>query len=127
MFPDRQTLKDHMRKKQHRKLNPDNSVYDKYYIVNYLELGKTWREVDKEEERERPACCGDIDERYVCLSVSLYLTVSVWCDGVSCLFLCLSLSLSGVMVCLFLCISLSLSGVMVCLVCFSVSHCLCLV
>lgn len=78
-FPDRQTLKDHMRKKQHRKLNPDNSVYDKYYIVNYLELGKTWREVDKEEEeeRERPVCRGDIDERCVCVSVCFSVSHSL--------------------------------------------------
>ena len=35
-FKDRQTLKDHMRKKQHKKINPKNKEYDKYYIINYL-------------------------------------------------------------------------------------------
>lgn len=35
-FKDRQTLKDHMRKKQHRKINPKNKEFDKYYLINYL-------------------------------------------------------------------------------------------
>ncbi len=30
------TLKDHVRKKQHRKINPHNKSYDKYYLINYL-------------------------------------------------------------------------------------------
>ena len=61
-----------MRKKQHRKLNPDNSAYDKYYLVNYLEVGKTWRELDQEEEeRGRPMACGDVDERCVCACVCM--------------------------------------------------------
>lgn len=36
-FKDWQTLKEHMRKKQHKKINPRNAAYDKYYIVNYAE------------------------------------------------------------------------------------------
>ncbi|XP_070395426.1 zinc finger protein 277 isoform X2 [Dermacentor albipictus] len=34
-FKDWQTLKEHMRKKQHKKINPHNRVYDKYYVINY--------------------------------------------------------------------------------------------
>ncbi|KAH9381108.1 hypothetical protein HPB48_010780 [Haemaphysalis longicornis] len=34
-FKDWQTLKEHMRKKQHKKINPRNTAYDKYYVVNY--------------------------------------------------------------------------------------------
>ncbi|KAK2163112.1 hypothetical protein LSH36_85g01007 [Paralvinella palmiformis] len=41
-FKDRHVLKEHMRKKQHKRLNPKNKKYDKYYIINYLELGKNW-------------------------------------------------------------------------------------
>lgn len=41
-------LKEHMRKKNHRQLNPDNKKYDKYYLVNYLEPGKDWRILSKE-------------------------------------------------------------------------------
>lgn len=36
-FKDWQTLKEHMRKKQHKHINPRNSAYDKYYVVNYTE------------------------------------------------------------------------------------------
>lgn len=51
-FRDKNTLKDHMRKKQHRKVNPRNHEYDCFYIINYLELGKSWEEVQSEDDRE---------------------------------------------------------------------------
>lgn len=35
VFKDRSTLKEHMRKKGHKRINPDNKKYDKYYLVNY--------------------------------------------------------------------------------------------
>lgn len=50
-FPDRNTLKEHMRKKLHKRINPQNKNYDKYYIVNYLEVGKTWEVIEKEEDK----------------------------------------------------------------------------
>lgn len=36
VFRDKNTLKDHMRKKQHRRINAKNKEYDKFYIINYL-------------------------------------------------------------------------------------------
>ncbi|XP_066095637.1 zinc finger protein 277 isoform X2 [Saccopteryx bilineata] len=51
-FRDKNTLKDHMRKKQHRRINPKNSEYDQFYVINYLELGKSWEEVQSEDDRE---------------------------------------------------------------------------
>ncbi|XP_069048508.1 zinc finger protein 277 isoform X1 [Lepisosteus oculatus] len=51
-FRDRTTLKDHMRKKQHRRINAKNQEYDRFYVINYLELGKTWEEVQSEDDRE---------------------------------------------------------------------------
>lgn len=36
LFKDRTSLKDHMRKKQHKKINPKNKEYDRFYIINYL-------------------------------------------------------------------------------------------
>eukprot|EP00731_Ephydatia_muelleri_P007735 Em0004g73a len=51
-FKDMPTLKEHMRKKQHKRVNPSNHGYDKYYMVNYLELGKTWEQVLKEDDKE---------------------------------------------------------------------------
>jgi len=35
-FRDKFVLKEHMRKKQHRKINCKNKLYDKFYIINYL-------------------------------------------------------------------------------------------
>lgn len=35
-FRDKTTLKDHMRKKQHRRINARNNDYDRFYIINYL-------------------------------------------------------------------------------------------
>uniref|UniRef100_A0A8C2X3M9 Zinc finger protein 277 n=1 Tax=Cyclopterus lumpus TaxID=8103 RepID=A0A8C2X3M9_CYCLU len=51
-FRDKTTLKDHMRKKAHRRINASNSVYDRFYVINYLELGKSWEEVQSEDDRE---------------------------------------------------------------------------
>ncbi|XP_070280909.1 zinc finger protein 277 isoform X2 [Myotis yumanensis] len=51
-FRDRSLLKDHMRKKQHRRINPRNREYDQFYVINYLELGKSWEEVQSEDDRE---------------------------------------------------------------------------
>ncbi|XP_015270934.1 PREDICTED: zinc finger protein 277 [Gekko japonicus] len=52
IFRDKNTLKDHMRKKQHRKINAKNKEYDRFYIINYLEFGKSWEEVQSEDDRE---------------------------------------------------------------------------
>ncbi|ODM90821.1 putative zinc finger protein [Orchesella cincta] len=41
-----------MRKKQHRKINPHNSEYDRFYVVNYLEPGKTWEDIEMEDNTE---------------------------------------------------------------------------
>ncbi|XP_019398937.1 PREDICTED: zinc finger protein 277 isoform X1 [Crocodylus porosus] len=51
-FRDKNTLKDHMRKKQHRKINAKNREYDRFYIINYLEFGKSWEEVQSEDDRD---------------------------------------------------------------------------
>ncbi|ETN72396.1 hypothetical protein NECAME_13887 [Necator americanus] len=86
-FGDRNILMDHMRKRNHREVNPKNHYYDKFYIINYLELGKRWLDVlaedfedtmptfqDSDEEEEDNSWCEwqednvDADEtRVVCL------------------------------------------------------------
>nr|XP_031840182.1 zinc finger protein 277 isoform X2 [Nomia melanderi] len=43
IFKDRTALKEHMRKKLHKRINPNNKEYDKFYINNYLEPEKSWR------------------------------------------------------------------------------------
>ncbi|KAK4320956.1 hypothetical protein Pmani_008210 [Petrolisthes manimaculis] len=45
-------LRQHMRKHQHRCLNPKNKVYDKFYLRNYLRPGTPWEETKRELERE---------------------------------------------------------------------------
>lgn len=61
VFKSRDVLKEHMRKKSHKKINPGNEAYDRFYIVNYLEFGKTWsssrtsrRDVDFDGADELP-------------------------------------------------------------------------
>ncbi|XP_060079200.1 zinc finger protein 277-like [Ylistrum balloti] len=51
-FRDRAILKEHMRKKQHKKVNPKNKAYDKYYMINYLEMGKNWESIQQENDRD---------------------------------------------------------------------------
>ena len=47
VFKTRDVLKEHMRKKNHKKINPRNADYDKYYLINYLEMGKSWEQLTK--------------------------------------------------------------------------------
>lgn len=47
-FKSREVLKEHMRKKAHKKLNPQNKLYDEFYLVNYLEFGKNWEDLSRE-------------------------------------------------------------------------------
>lgn len=35
-FRDKSTLRDHMRKKSHRRINAANREYDRFYVINYL-------------------------------------------------------------------------------------------
>jgi len=60
LFKDRTVLKDHMRKKQHKKINPKNKEYDRFYIINYLELGKTWEDIQNENEQDEEESRTDI-------------------------------------------------------------------
>ncbi|XP_037077256.1 zinc finger protein 277-like [Pollicipes pollicipes] len=59
-FKDRATLKEHMRKKQHKAINPANKEFDRFYVINYLEFGKSWVELQEERDEEPPT---GFDER----------------------------------------------------------------
>jgi len=67
-FKTREVLKEHMRKKAHKKLNPHNKSYDQFYLVNYLEFGKNWEDLSKEvvdiEEEVTSGFDVDPDENY---------------------------------------------------------------
>ncbi|KAK5638004.1 hypothetical protein RI129_012299 [Pyrocoelia pectoralis] len=64
-FTDRITLKDHMRKKQHKRINPTNTFYDKYYATNYLEEDYRW---DRSGEY---ADWKDVEDTITCLYCNL--------------------------------------------------------
>lgn len=44
-FKNWNVLKEHMRKKSHKMLNPDNREYDRFYLINYLCSDKHWKEI----------------------------------------------------------------------------------
>jgi hypothetical protein len=50
VFPERNILKEHMRKKLHKRLNRNNTEYDKYFIINYLEPDKKSRAIQKQND-----------------------------------------------------------------------------
>jgi len=50
VFKSREVLKEHMRKKQHKQLNPKNKLWDQFYLANYLEFGRNWEEQAREPE-----------------------------------------------------------------------------
>ncbi|CAF0704556.1 unnamed protein product [Brachionus calyciflorus] len=50
IFYNKQILKEHMRKKQHKCINPNNKEFDKFYIINYLEYSKYWQEIKQERD-----------------------------------------------------------------------------
>ncbi|KAI9230163.1 MAG: hypothetical protein DHS80DRAFT_8186, partial [Piptocephalis tieghemiana] len=45
-------LRKHMRKKKHFKISSWNRLYDRYYIVNYLEPGKNWQDFEADPANE---------------------------------------------------------------------------
>ncbi|XP_041982388.1 zinc finger protein 277 [Aricia agestis] len=47
LFKDRNILKEHMRKKGHKRINPANKEYDKYYLVNYIGEKQTHKDNQK--------------------------------------------------------------------------------
>lgn len=68
---------DHMRKRNHREVNPKNHYYDKFYIINYLELGKRWLDVLAEDFEDTMATFQDSDEEEEELVVSRCISISI--------------------------------------------------
>ena len=48
-------LKEHMRKKGHKQLHPNNKEYDKYYVINYSS-DKNWKELKLERDFDLDNC-----------------------------------------------------------------------
>lgn len=55
-------LKEHMRKKGHKLINPNNKNYDKFYLINYLSSDQHWLQVKNEND--------------------LYVDNDEWCDWI---------------------------------------------
>uniref|UniRef100_A0A182QRJ3 C2H2-type domain-containing protein n=1 Tax=Anopheles farauti TaxID=69004 RepID=A0A182QRJ3_9DIPT len=54
LFKDRPTLKEHMRKKGHKRINPDNRCYDRFFLVNYrLKQKPEYVPIAKRKEESR--------------------------------------------------------------------------
>ena len=49
-FKDAPVLKEHMRKKGHKRLHSGNLEYNRFYMVNYLEFGKNWKDIEAERD-----------------------------------------------------------------------------
>jgi len=62
LFKNLKVLKQHMRKKKHMRINSQNKFYDRFYIVNYLEPGKNWEELLKENDDDEEAERDDWDD-----------------------------------------------------------------
>eukprot|EP00053_Salpingoeca_punica_P017542 m.169207 g.169207 ORF g.169207 m.169207 type:complete len:472 (-) comp17235_c1_seq3:2766-4181(-) len=59
-FRDRTLLKSHMRKKKHYKIDPRNTTYDRFYVINYAEAGRSWKEL--EQDAMQDSVSGQSDE-----------------------------------------------------------------
>lgn len=53
-FKDRIILKEHMRKKGHKRINPENKEYDKFFMVNYIGDPQTRRKYPKHHNKNVP-------------------------------------------------------------------------
>ncbi|KAJ1916854.1 hypothetical protein H4219_003550 [Mycoemilia scoparia] len=49
IFTSTTVLRKHMRKKKHFKISPRNHLYDRFYVINYIETGKNWEELENEK------------------------------------------------------------------------------
>lgn len=66
-FKSHSVLRKHMRKKRHFKIHPHNHKYDKYYVVNFTEPGKSWEalETERPEQTETDELSSSTDDELV--------------------------------------------------------------
>ncbi|KPM03895.1 zinc finger protein 277-like protein [Sarcoptes scabiei] len=58
-FKSWEVLKEHMRKKGHKLLNPNNPIYDRFYLINYSCKDKNWIDIKKENDLYINDCSDD--------------------------------------------------------------------
>ncbi|KAJ2773537.1 hypothetical protein IWQ57_001249 [Coemansia nantahalensis] len=51
-FTSAAVLRRHMRKKKHFKISAHNRLYDRFYVVNYLEPGRSWEAIEEENKAD---------------------------------------------------------------------------
>lgn len=63
-FPTKGILRRHMRTKGHYRIRPDDHRFDRHYLINYVQAGKTWSTLPKDELNEEADEAGwsDLDE-----------------------------------------------------------------
>lgn len=67
-FTSAAVLRKHMRKKKHFKIHPKNPLYDRFYVINFVEPGKNWQTLAQEDTdagrtmRNSLAACEASDE-----------------------------------------------------------------
>ncbi|XP_033252304.1 zinc finger protein 277-like [Drosophila miranda] len=54
VFKDRTTLKEHMRKKGHKRINPNRREYDKYFLINYNRVPAPAPRKQQHQKRRQP-------------------------------------------------------------------------
>ena len=83
-FPSNGLLKKHMRSKSHYKIQSGDRKYDKYYLVNYVQAGKTWEMLPKDDELEKNEAVIKEDETWSDLSDLIDRpTMCLFCQMVS--------------------------------------------
>ncbi|XP_045115467.1 zinc finger protein 277-like [Portunus trituberculatus] len=91
IFKTHKMLREHMRKQQHRCLNPKNKVYDKFYLRNYLRPGMPWEETKRnlDEESDTESLSEDAGQAVKCkdepawtdwLEVSIHPITCLFCS-----------------------------------------------
>ncbi|XP_023215202.1 zinc finger protein 277-like [Centruroides sculpturatus] len=83
IFKNWSALKEHMRKKQHKRIRPDNTSYDKFYLINYLESGKSWETIQNESDFFIKSPVEDSDEEWRDWEEESTHVVCLFCDFTS--------------------------------------------
>lgn len=62
IFYNTQVLKEHMRKKMHKCIDPKNKEFDKFYLINYLEYSKVWKDIKIERDENDNVLIDECDD-----------------------------------------------------------------
>lgn len=91
-FKDRSTLKEHMRKKGHKRINPDNKTYDRFFLINYQNQQSSSRKGKKPPQKDRKELAMKMNKENESQSILEHDSDSNWSDwegdeqNIKCLF-----------------------------------------